>query len=333
LINKFPKVKCFYSFKAGSEKYELFEAKEKIINAFYDLLDKLEARSETILCLRGESKKSPEVHSDFFENELNKVFTVGEKSRYHFNDGFKSIYENTYIECKEKLKVELKELIRDAKDALNKREKEQEKEKEKEALNYFDKLNLDEMDNNSLLKQKLFFLSLFHTDGRLKEFKCYSPFLSVTYGSNKFAIARKFALGGESEKGKAFIYLYSLNEKDPYYMKTSDLSKELSRIGAKWHHDKYNEIKLINGMFPHYILGIFEVERKRTPKFIISPFLYDCLNEEKSFDYVNGLEIDQENFKEYAKGLGYEKYFHLKESGEIYNDSLGNTNPKIVIRP
>lgn len=329
MIIKFPKVQKFYSFDKDSEPYELIKVNEKIILKFHKLLDKLESQSQTILCTRGDSKESIEVHNDFFKSDLNKIFIVGGKSNYNFSADVQSIYQHTYLENIKNLQQELEELIEKANKAMNRREEEF----SIKTLKYFAGLQLAEFDIESLLKLKIFFLSFFHTDGRLREFSDNSPFLSITYGNEKFSIARKFALGEDNPKEKAFIYLYSLNAGDPYYMKTNILSKALNKIGAKWHYDKYHEILLINGMFPHYMLGIFEVEKNKTPQFIINPYLYDILEKDEQFDYVNGLSINQENFQEYAKKLGYKNYFFTTQGNKVMTADINNDNTKKVIRP
>jgi len=329
VINKFPKVQKFYSFQKNLEAYTLFEVNKEIILKFYKLLDKLESQSQTILCTRGDSKENTEEHNNFFQYNLNNLFIVGGKSNYNFSDEIKNIYEHTYIENKDILQKQLKTLIKKANDAMNTREKEF----SLKTLEYFSNLKLNEYDIESLLKLKIFFLSFFHTDGRLRELSNNTPFLSMTYGNKKFSIARKFALGKNNPKEKAFIYLYSLNAGDPYYMKTNILSKALNKIGAKWHYDKYHEILLINGMFPHYMLGIFEVEKNKTPKFIINPYLYEILKKNEQFDYVNGLSINQENFKEYAKKLGYKNYFFTTQDNRVMITNMDNSNVKEVIRP
>lgn len=329
MINKFPKVQNFYSFQKDSEPYTLFEVKKEIILRFHNLLDKLESQSQTILCTRGDSKKDTAEHNDFFKDNLNKVFIVGGKANYNFSDEVKSIYKHTYIENKNILKNQLNTLIGKANNAMNTREEEF----SIKTLKYFSNLELDKFDIESLLKLKVFFLSFFHTDSRLRELSSKTPFLSMTYGSEKFSIARKFALGKENQKEKAFLYLYSLNTGDPYYMKTNNLSKELNKIGARWHYDKYHEILLINGMFPHYMLGITEVEKNKTPKFIINPYLYEILENNEQFDYINGLPINQENFAEYAKRLGYKNYYFTTKDNKVYANDANNTEQEEVIRP
>ena len=270
MINNFPKVQEYYSFKSDQEEYNLFLVDQSVVSRFHHLLTKIESQSQTILCTRGDAKES---HYHFFQEDLNKIFTVGEKSRYHFSENVKNIYLHTYTENKTILEKELRDLIQKVNQAMNRREREF----SLKTLEYFIDLEFDKFDIELLLKLKVFFLSFLHTDGREEELSSTSPFLSVTYGNKKFSIARKFALGKKNPKKRAFIYLYSLNAGDPYYMKTNILSKKLQQEGAKWHYDKYKEILLINGMFPHYMLGIFEVEINRTPRFIMNPYLYEVL--------------------------------------------------------
>lgn len=331
MINKFPKVQTFYSFKKEETPYTLFKVKDEIISRFHNLLNKLESQSQTILCTRGDSKENIEEHNDLFTHNLNKIFTVGAKSIYNtkVNDDIEKKYQHTYTNNKNTLHEELRSLIKKANEAMNKREEEF----SMKTLQYFTKLNLDNFDIESLFKLKIFFLSFFHTDGRLREFSNSSPFLSMTYGKEKFSIARKFALGKDNPKEKAFVYLYSLNAGDPYYMKTNNLSKELRKEGAKWHYDKYHEVLLINGMFPHYMLGIFEVEKNKTPKFIINPYLYEILEKSEQFDYINGLPINQKDFTEYALELGYKSYFYTTKENKTYTGGLDNSSSQEVVIP
>ena len=327
MVNGFPKVQNFYSFKSASESCSLFEVKKEIIVRFYNLLNKLESQAQTILCTRGDSKEDIVEHDNFFKNRLNEVFVVGGKSNYHLHTEVESIYEHTYIDNKNDLLNELSELIKKANKAMNIREEEF----SMKTLEYFTDLELDKFDIESLLKLKIFFLSFFHTDGRLRDFSSKSPFLSMAYGSKKYSIARKFALGKDNRKEKGFIYLYSLNAGNPYYTKTNILSKELNNRGAKWHHDKYHEILLINGMFPHYLLGIFEVEKNKTPRSIINPYLYELLENNRQFDYVNGMKIDQKNFMEYAQDLGYKSYIFSKDDGETIISQFDKSCPKKIV--
>lgn len=313
----------------ASEPYTLFKVEETIVLKFHQLLEKLESQPQTILCTRGDSKESPEEHASYFEHDLNKVFTVGGKARYNMSDDVKSIYQHTYIKNKNTLQKELESLINHANQAMNRREEEF----SVKVREYFTDLRLEKFDVESLLKLKIFFLSFFHTDGRLREFSDNTPFLSMTYGDKKFSIARKFALGKDNPKEQAFIYLYSLNSGDPYYMKTNNLSSELRKLGATWHYDKYHEILLINGMFPHYLLGLLEVKNTKTPRLILNPYLHDLLVANKQFDYVNGMKIDQKNFIEYARSLGYKNYFFSTDDGSTYTDNLVDSNPQEVVRP
>ena len=176
------------------------------------------------------------------------------------------------------------------------------------------------------------FLSFLHNSGSLKEFKSHSPFLSVTYGYKKYSISRKFALN-RINHNKGIIFLYALNNGDPYYIITNLMTKELKQFGVDWYEDIHNEIMLINGMYPHYLLGIFETNSNRMSKFIINPWLYSILTENKSFDYVNGLNINQENFNQLAKELGYRNFFFTDEEGHAFISDLEERNIEKVIQP
>jgi hypothetical protein len=90
---------------------------------------------------------------------------------------------------------------------------------------------------------------------------------------------------------------------------------------------------LMNGMYPHYMLGVFEVTWENTPRFIINPWLYDILINNKEFDYQNGLNINQENFNDLAKNLGYESFFFRNDSGDAFISDLNNEHIEKVIRP
>jgi len=173
---------------------------------------------------------------------------------------------------------------------------------------------LDEFDLDLLEKWKIFFLSFFHNCGTPINFKNYSPFLSLTYGYRKYKTARYFALK-YSKKEKRFklkkgvVFLYCLNADSPYYIKTNDFTKQLKHNNVQWYKNINREIMLMSGMFPHYLLGVFEVECNKTPQFIINPWLYKILNEGVEFDYIKGLDINQTDFKEIANERGYTNYF------------------------
>ena len=66
---------------------------------------------------------------------------------------------------------------------------------------------------------------------------------------------------------------------------------------------------------------------------LVNPYLYEVLEQNEQFDYVNGLSINQENFEEYALRLGYKNYFYVTKENKIYTDSLNASNPKEVIKP
>lgn len=335
-FNKLLKEIKIYTFEKNTEKYtseevknqEIIDNLHKIIcclepDSLYKPICRLISNPNTILCTRGDSKKDTEEHDRFFKNDLNKVFTVGAKSNYNFSkDEVKSIYEFTQ-KNEDNLVNYLTTLMLEVNKAMYKRGKKK--------LDYLNNLKLDKLDIETLRELKIHMLSLLHTDGRHKEFNRQTPFLSMSYGVEKFSIAKKFAFGKDSTKEKAYMYLYALNTDNAYYQKTEDLAKKLNEVGATWYEDKYDEIILFNGMFPHYLLGIFELIKGKEPIFIINPYLYEILDKNKEFDFVNGLRINQKNFKEYARDLGYDKYFYKTTDNKQYTSDIDGNNISEVI--
>jgi len=173
-------------------------------------------------------------------------------------------------------------------------------------------------------------LSFLHNEGSFEEFKSSSPFLSLTHGRYKFRTARNFALSKHNQIRKGLIYLYSLNRQDHNYFITKKFTQKLQEFGISWYQDIHNEIMLLNGMYPHYLLGVFEVTKTSTPKFIINPALYKLFEKNEEFDWRNGLKINQLNFRELVKELGYETFFYTYGDNQTYvadieNNQLGKT--------
>ena len=190
-FNKLLKDTKIYTIQVNTEKYKKLEImKQSTIDNFHELICCLEpdkkdmhkpicssiSNSNTILCTRGDSKKDIVEHDRFFDKDLNKVFIVGAKSNYHLsnpnaNDEVNRIYDHTRKcydtdKCHDDLVRDLADLRTKVNDAMNTREKENFLKR----LEYFNELELDTLDIEKLYELKIFFLSFFHTDGRLKEF-------------------------------------------------------------------------------------------------------------------------------------------------------------------
>jgi len=328
----FPAIQKYYSFDLynNGEPYELEEVDQNIIDKFQNLIEKLETIPQVILCTRGDSKSSLRKHNIFFEKELSKVFIVGEKSQSNIKKTTSDKYKHTHNLNNENLIDELRILINEVNDEVKNKP---------ESHKIFGKINDDflnklreENDIDILSKWKIFFLSFLHNSGSLKDFKSNSPFLSMAYGYKKYFIAKRFAFS-RIPHDRAITYLYSLNAGDPYYMQTNLMTKELKQFGIEWYEDIHNEIMLINGMFPHFLLGILETTKSSTVRCIINPWLYDLLKKNKAFDYKNGLNINQENFNKLAENLGYTNFFFTNKDGEAFISDLDEASVEKVIQP
>ncbi len=189
---------------------------------------------------------------------------------------------------------------------------------------------LETFDLEELNRWKLFFLAFLHNKGG-NNLHQHSPFLSATYGNKKFTTAKQFALK-RARHNRGFLLLYSKDAGDPYYILTEKMTLALKQMGINWYPDIHNEILLLNGMFPHYLLGIVEIVSKRSKQFIMNPWLHDCLSQGFSFDYRNGLPINQENFSTMAQRLGHKNFFWKAQDGKMYFVE-SHTDYKPVIQP
>lgn len=321
MIYNYPRFRKFFTYDINDND-ELIEIKEiEIISSYNKLIIDLEISNKSIICCRGTSNYS--------EDNLSSKFIVGDKSNSNFNYQLSGMHEITFDENRNKLINEIKVLRIKVSESLKKRNIEM---RECEIKNVNDTIKIQQIENDYLKSNlfltslneknlnilslyelfifKIFLLRIEHTDGRNNEFNRETPFLSLTYKSQKFKHARHFAL---SSNEKGIIYLYSLLKEDPFYFKTNDLSKQLNIEGILWHKDIYDEITLIGGMFPHYLLAIYEVKKNCTPKVIINPYLYEILRNNQTFDITNGMNINQTNFEEHAKRLNYKTYFYCNE--------------------
>jgi len=329
-MNKLPSVQQYYSFEPipNGGDYQLEKVSDNIKYKFESLIENLEDTPQVTLCTRGDSKKEKS-HDDLFNNLLSKIFIVGEKSKSNIKSSHDDKYKHLETNNKNMLLLELKTLIKEVNnEIMNKPDNHN----ISGLINNDFIINLEKSDIQSLNKWKIFFLSFLHNSGSLKDFKNYSPFISMAYNTDKYKIARKFAFE-RNTYDKAIIYLYALNTGDPYYIQTKSMTKVLKKYGVTWYKDIHNEIMLINGMYPHYLLGIFEITEHTTPRFIINPWLYDILNKDESFDYKNGLRINQENFTELAQDVGYTNFFFRDNDGTAFISDFSDTYIEKVITP
>jgi len=324
-LDRLPKIKKYYTLDKESRKLKTVE--DIIIDRFKELIKSLESNKEVYLCTRGDSRNSLQNHNIFFTDEYVKdFFAVGLKSVSTIKVAKKEEFQHIVIDEKEKLLNELKEIIRLCNDRIDRKPK---------SHNIEGRIHdtlIEELDNYSveeLNQWKIFFLSFLHNEGSLNAFKSSSPFLSLTYGWKKYRTARNFSLS-KNNFGKGIIYLYTLSKNDPDYYVTKEFTKYLKELNITWYEDKHKEIMLLNGMYPHYLLGFFEVTKTSTPKFVLNPALYELLENGEEFDYNGGLTIDQSNFLEMAQRLGHQRVFFTYGNdrtfiSDIHGNELGET--------
>ncbi|WP_367343647.1 hypothetical protein [Methanomethylovorans sp.] len=268
----------------------------------------LENDENVYFCARGDSK---DANQDFIDNKLIDFFVVGEKSKAHIDDAKNDISKEPFrhYETNNPTIDDLKYIITDVNKVL--------KAKQKPTVDGINGqipiqfLTEVEKQPESIQKGwKFIFLAFLHNNGDEDYFKPYSGFVSLTHTGGKYKKAKFFALKWSSN---GLIYIYILNKNLKNYFKADDLKKRLSRFGVNWYKDKHKEIMVINGLYPHYILGFFEVEGDLIKRFILNPWFYSQfkadLNLNQKYDYSNGVLIDQENFEESLANLGYKTYF------------------------
>ena len=331
MINLIENTKQILTFDTTND-YNLFNVSNNIHDKLINLINYLEQIPQVYLCARGDSTLLEE-HNEIFNvnvsDELRRLFIIGEKARIHIKGINNDDKKYTHYDNNNLLET-IKLLIKGVNIIINRSPKSNEISGQipKSFINNLCNLNLD-----SLEKWKIFFLSFLHNSAKPIDFKKHSPFLSVAYGYKKYRTARNFALSRCKHK-KGMILLYCLNAGWPYYIRTIDLTNRLAKFNVKWYKDIHNEIILMNGIYPHYLLGIFEVKNNLTPKFIVNPWLYELLNVGNSFDYSKGLPIDQTDFIEFAEKKGYSSFFFsLINSNNEFVSNISQTNIHKTIKP
>ena len=164
--------------------------------------------------------------------------------------------------------------------------------------------------------------------------KPYSFFISLTHGNNKYKTARHFALN-KKRNDIGFIFVYILDTNRNNYIKSSELTKQLEEYGIKWFPDIDNEIMVINGLYPHNIIGFFEVENENIKRFILNNWFYDKMKKYPDYDFSQGVDVDQgdylEKFLNSARNLGFKTYFHrndaLNGNEYISETEISNSRP------
>lgn len=324
IVKKSKKVMSFIPNDYSSD-YTLELVESRISQTFSNLVAYLQSIPQVYLCLRGDSFSTESKHNRYLSEDLLKVFVVGAKARVSIGQSADKIFQH-YGSTDS---LELANLIDLGNYVINNiPDSHPVRGLLKSSL--FDKIKVSSEDEQK--KWKAFILSVLHNEGRCKEFKKHSPFISLTYGYKKIDIAKYFSVGRSSFK-KGIIYIYSLNSGWPYYIRTIDMTRKLKSLGIDWYDNIHQEIILLNGMYPHFMLGICEVSYKGIERTIINPWLNKLLIDGRDLDILNGLPIDQTNFAEYAADLNYSRYFyHYMSENTEYTSILGKYESDVVFR-
>ena len=236
------------SFDADGSRssYKLKQLEQPIIDKLKTTIEKLERLPQVYLCVRGDCFLNLECHDTYIEQDLAKLFIVGEKAKYHLRDGSgRSIeYYRKQTEVARNIKDEIRSLVEECNEIIRNKPASHgiQGQIPEECLNF-----ILSQSQTALEGWQIFFLSFLHNNGKPRNFKGSCPFISLTYGCDKLTTARKFALS-RSSYGKGIIFVYSLNSNWPYYVRAKDLTDQLKDYGVQWYKDIHHEILLINGM-------------------------------------------------------------------------------------
>lgn len=189
--------------------------------------------------------------------------------------------------------------------------------------------------NNDPISAYMFLLNLAHNIGERWENKCRSPFVSAAYGKMGFKNALYFAQNRNNDSYSHIIWGFIHKSDKENYILTRELSENLGVLDAEWYDDIHSEIIIKDGIFPHNILGVFEIDNKTDCKnFIINPYLYQLFDVNKRkqrynllgvTEYVcqNGIPVDQNKFDECARLLGYQSYGYRLHNGYASAGEIG----------
>lgn len=320
------KTKEVLSFDCERDLYDLekidFHSSRKIIT-FMERLKKLEKENKIRIVMRGFSIKddsnrySQNLHNKFKEEELNRFFVVGQKAADYFR-AEEATYTQLYngnFEDKEVLIHEINNMYKEATEILHLKTG-----IEGELSRHLIKIDTT-TPFNQLIYNRLFLTAFLHNVGNKWSGKISTPFISAAYGKNKKETAIKFATNnrrGQPENAGYILLGYMPTENLKFEKLTTDLNDELKRLGLIWYEDIHKEILFLDGIMPHRVIGIFEIENHREEYFILNPWLHKMFKHNIRFNYRDGINIDQRNFEAFAENLGYRGYI-LETKNDRYN--------------
>ena len=331
LFNEVDKFVSIKKDKTGSTKYEFIDLTSDEIKYLKSIVEILEKDEDVHLCARGGSKKDK--HAYFLSQQLCDFFIVGNKAKFHIKENV-SKSENLYKHMRmgEGLISNIEYLVNKCNDVLKKNTN-----RDDVSGKISHQFILDRKKESKEIQEswKIFLLGFLHNmdvnyaDVKDYDFKPYSGLVSVTYGQDKYNIAKTFAADGRK---KGIIYTYILRRDLKNYLATEMMYESLKNYGVECSEDSNSEMMIINGLYPHNIIGFFEIEKKSTKRFMLNYWFHrqikDDLCRESKFDYKNGVEIKQENFQEAARRLGYGSFF---TRSHVFNMVNRDIKPNIEV--
>lgn len=307
----FEHVESVYSFSPSNDYYDLnnisFQSSKKLLKLSNSLRYQ-ETKGRLIKSFRGFSFSNDYEHQDFINNQLNKFFVVGQKGNYYLKQCFNEIKEHAVRKTKEDIILKIKTYYQEINEIIKNKKEPVSGSLDSKLIDGIDQLELE-----ALVNIEMFLAAVGHNIGGQWKEKKYSSILSFSYGYNSKSTAKKFALGmgrqNRFDKG-IIIYSYLPIEETNYIKFTKKLNQELLKLGVSWYEDIHHEAMVLNGILPHHIIGLFEVNRNsKLEKFYLNPWLNKMFLENKGVDFQKGIIINQEHFDEYAKALKYSVYF------------------------
>jgi|GEM_PF-2076899 len=325
-VGLFDKIEKYVSINPIAKNYQVIDLQSEEVEYLKSIIESLEMNETVILCARGDSLQQKQFDS-FMEEKLYDFFKVGSKGNFfrsHLdNDSLLNTHNGNLIE-------QIKELVILVKDELSKKD--------------LDNEDIDRMFSEDFILQlqesedmqqtwKLLFLAFLHNKGNDNYFKPFSGLLSVTHGENKYNKAHEFAIG---RRKNGFIFVYILNKNSKKYVTAEEIQQMFAEHGVKWYDDIHKEIMIQNGLFPHNIIGFFEIQNKMANRFLVNPWFHlqikHDLNCGFQYDYKNGVLVDQTDFYTSLRNLGYDHFFihdHVSDKDFIVDRSEKKIKPNL----
>lgn len=165
-----------------------------------------------------------------------------------------------------------------------------------------------------------FFVSILHTSGRNRDFNTAKPWISCTYGANKYEVAEKFARCRDTVNDYILIDYWVKRARKyivPTYYLTRSIIYRLKSFSIDWYPDHNKEIMVRYGLFPQNIVGYYVYKNSKLDSYVINPHYLHKWRNNSSFNIGEDVFINQSEVKlENADGLYWRIYF-VDQNGQI----------------